>query len=135
MTEGFMDRYVFEESLLPTGFRFPIGYLNIMKGPELPCLTPWWFIGKRTQTARFWLATLQEQYPLRLLIPFAKRDDWSDTLAAFDGADHSGNPAVFHIHAFTPPGWEERGTWRSFEEWLDQARQDAAEFKAEDEGA
>jgi hypothetical protein len=131
--DEFNDRYVFEESLLPTGFRFPSEYLDIMKAPQLPDLVPWAFLGTREKSARFWLSTLQTQYPDRLLIPFAQRGDWSDTLAAFDGSDTSGNPKVFHIHAYTEPGWEQRGTWNSFEDWLKQAHLDSAEFKANDE--
>jgi hypothetical protein len=129
----FKDRYVFEPAVLPPGFRFPEAYLQIMGAAELPKLTPWWFLGKRRRSADFWLHTLREQYPSRLLIPFAKRDDLGDTIAAFDASDTSGNPKVFHIHAFTEPGWEQRGTWESFDEWLKQAQADSAEFRADDD--
>ena len=131
--EQFRDRYLLEESLLASGFRFPDHYIQIMQSSELPDLKPWWLLGKRKKSALFWLSTLKEQYPSRLLIPFAKRDDLSDTLAAFDGSDTSENPKVFHIHAYTEPGWEQRGTWNSFEDWLKQAHLDSAEFKADNE--
>ena len=131
--EQFKDRYMLEESLLPSGFRVPDAYVQIMHSAELPDLAPWWFLGERKDSALFWLSTLKQQYPSRLLIPFAKRDDLSDTLAAFDGSDTSGNPKVFHIHAYTEPGWEQRGTWNSFDDWLKQAHLDSAEFKADDE--
>lgn len=131
--EQFKDRYVFEETLLPSGFQLPGAYLDIMRLPELPKLTPWWFLGKRKASALFWLSALKEQYPSRLLIPFAKRDDLGDTLAAFDGSDTSGNPRVFHIHAYTEPGWEQRGTWNSFEDWYKQAILDSQKFKVDEE--
>lgn len=131
--EQFKDRYVLEESLLPSGFRLPNAYIELIRSPEFPDLTPWWLLGERKQSALFWLSTLKEQYPARSLIPFAKRDDLSDTLAAFDGSDTSGNPRVFHIHAYTEPGWEQRGTWDSFQDWLTQAYSDSAKFKADDE--
>lgn len=131
--EQFKDRYLFERSLLPDLFQFPQAYLQMFQAVELPNLTPWWFLGERKDSALFWLSTLKQQYPSRLLIPFAKRDDLSDTLAAFDGSDFSGSPKAFYIHAFTEPGWEQRGTWNSFDDWLKQAYLDSAKFKAEDE--
>ena len=131
--DEFNDRYVFDDSLLPGGFRFPKEYLDIITAVQLPDLVPWGFLATREKSARFWLSTLQSQYPARLLIPFAQRGDWSDTLAAFDGSDKSGHPKVFHIHAYTEPGWEQRGTWNSFQDWLAQAHADSVEFKADDE--
>ena len=125
------DRYLFDAARLPDGFRFPTAYLELIAGAaRLPDLCPWWFLAESRELAEFWLTTLQQQYPSRELIPIAKRDDLSDTLACFDGADHSGNPVVHHIHAYTEPDWEQRGTWRDFHDWMAQAELDAAEYGA-----
>jgi len=129
----FIDRFVYEESMLPKGFRFPEAYVQLLRSTNIPDLLPWWFLGERKASALFWLSTLKEQYPARSLIPFAKRDDLGDTLAAFDGSDSSGEPKVFCIHAYTEPGWEERGAWNSFQDWLKQATSDSAQFKRENE--
>jgi hypothetical protein len=131
---GFRDRFVFPASELPSGFRFPPRYLSIITASEeLPNLDPWWFLAMRRQTAEFWLETVREQYPSRQLIPIAKNDQFGDTLACFEGTDTSGNPAVHLIHAYTEPGWEQRGTWANFDEWYRDAEYDAAEFAAENE--
>ncbi len=104
----------------------------ILGAAELPDLTPPYFLAIDRQNADFWRETLRDQYPSRLLIPFAMRGDWNDTLACFDGADHSGDPNVFHVHAFTELGWEHRGDWGSFDSWLKQAEIDSAGKKKGD---
>ena len=125
------DRYIFDK--LPVGFRFPEHYLLLITAAAvLPDLNPWWFLAESRELADFWYRTLKVQYPDRSLVPIAKRDDWSDTLACFDGGDQSGDPKLHHIHAYTEPGWEQRGTWASFGEWLRQAEFDSAEYKASD---
>lgn len=132
--ERFKDRYIFPASELPEGFRFPTRYLSLITSPgDLPNLTPWYFLAMDQQNADFWLNTMKEQYPTRKLIPIAMRGDLSDTLACFEGTDVSGNPPLHHIHAYTEPGWEQRGTWNDFDDWYRQAEEDAAEFKAADE--
>jgi hypothetical protein len=125
-------RFLFPPEDLPPGFKFPAAFLDVVKAPELPELTPWWFLAKREKLARGWLDILREQYPERSLVPFAKWDP-SDDVACFDGADTSGNPVVFLIHTFTTPGWEQRGTLPDFGAWLAQAAEDAREYAAENE--
>ena len=59
---------------------------------------------------------LQEQYPERVLVPFAK-DRRTDDVFCFEGNDLAGNPAVILIHSFADPGWEYRGEWSHFDSW------------------
>jgi hypothetical protein len=123
--------YLFEEDSLPTGFRFPESYLRLLKKP-LPDIEPWWWLAPYKASSIFWLETLQEQFPYRTAIPFAK-DNRSDDIACFDGTDTSGDPKVLFIHTFCSPGWEDRGTVDNFDEWLKTTTEESRQFKLERE--
>src|SRR5678809_1292250 len=97
--DSFRDRYVFDASELPPGFRLPERYVSLMNSQELPDLMPWWFLGERRQAADGWLSILREQYPARRLVPFAQRDDENDTIAAF--ATALTRPAGHACSSFT----------------------------------
>jgi hypothetical protein len=114
------DRYLPLPDRLPEGFRFPATYVEIAGSEALPDIEPWWWLSIREQSYVFWMEKLAEQFPDRLLVPFAKMED-SDDLACFDGADQSGQPKVLYIHAYTTAGWEHRGDEASFEVWLSKA--------------
>src|SRR4051812_9896990 len=88
---------------MPQGFRLPPAYLELINAGPVD-LDPWWLLAERKESLDFWTRTLHEQYPNRPLVPFAKRDDTGDDIAAFDATDTSGNPKVLHIHAFSSPG-------------------------------
>jgi hypothetical protein len=125
-----MQRYIFEPELMPNSFRLPTTFLSLVNQERLPTLEPWWFLCIDSEIALFWLDTLRKQYPDRNLIPFAKMSD-SDDLACFDGADISGNPKVLYVHAYTSPGWEQRGEVRDFQAWLVEATELAKRYAAE----
>jgi hypothetical protein len=76
--------------------------------------------------------TLQEQFPYRTLVPFAKTGA-SDDVACFDGTDTSGDPKVLLIHTFCSPGWEDRGSVDNFDEWLKAVEEKSRQFKLERE--
>jgi hypothetical protein len=119
-----------EEGKTPPGFILPRHYVALLANEPLPDLEPWWLLAEQPNIALFWWTTLKAQYPTRSLVPFAKRDDLGDELAAFDGSDLSGDPRVFYVHAYTTPGWERRGDDANFLAWLENARREALEFKA-----
>jgi|GEM_PF-146416 len=123
--------YLFEDNSLPQGFHFPESYLNLLKN-ELPDIEPWWWLAPYRESSVFWLKTLQEQFPYRTAIPFAKADA-SDDVVCFDGTDMSGNPKVLIIHTFCSSGWEDRGTIDSFDEWLKITMEESKQFKLEKE--
>ena len=118
------------KGLTPPGFVLPRAYVALLAEAPLPDLDPWWFLAESPDLAVFWWTTLQEQYPTRRLVPFAKRDDRGDDLAAFDGSDVSGEPRVFYVHAYSTPGWEHRGEAANFVAWLENAKRDSLEYKA-----
>jgi hypothetical protein len=125
-----MERYRIDAKLADHDFKLPLSYLDLIAQDELPDLDPWWFLAKEEDSAIFWAQTLRKLYPGRSLLPFAKIDH-TDDVACFDLSDTSGNPKVFYVHAFASPGWEYRGEVPSFDAWLENAKEESEEFKAE----
>ena len=124
------NRYLYPKSILPAGFLFSKDYLHFMAQQSIPDLEPWWFLCEFKDDAEYWFGELERQYPSRNFIAFAKLED-SDDFACFDGDDHTGDPIVVYVHAFTTPGWEARGSITSFSEWIKKAREESARYKAE----
>ena len=125
------EKYLFEDYSLPSNFKFPQSYLNLME-KGLPDINPWWWLAPHKNSAVYWADTLRNQFPLRMLVPFAKHGG-SDDVACFDGSDSTGNPKVLYIHSFCPPGWEHKDEASSFAEWMQKTEIEAAEFKAEED--
>ncbi|AGY37793.1 MULTISPECIES: hypothetical protein [Streptococcus] len=71
---------------------------------------------------------LQERYPTRKLIPFAKRGDCDDT-ACFEIG--KGNKVQL-IHDFATEGWEQRKEFNDFWEWVEYAVKCMIEYNKED---
>ncbi|MDR1064735.1 MAG: SMI1/KNR4 family protein [Azoarcus sp.] len=123
--------YLFEDGFLSTGFRFPESYLHLVQ-KELPDIEPWGWLASYKELSISWMKILQEQFPYRTLIPFAKFGG-SDDIACFDGTDTSGDPKVLFIHTFCSPGWEDRGTVDNFDGWLKGITEESRQFKLERE--
>jgi hypothetical protein len=106
---------------LPAGFEFPRQFQRLLE-LGLINLEPWHiFTGDNIVTSAKRLASM---YPARSLIPFAWRQD-NDDIVCWDGADST---TVFLIHTFADPGWEQRGVFPTFYDWLRQAVEDLIEF-------
>ncbi|MBH5328965.1 hypothetical protein H9Q10_04695 [Eikenella sp. S3360] len=71
---------------------------------------------------------LQNRYPTRKLIPFARRDDCDD-IACFE-IGKGGKVQL--IHDFAGPGWEQRREFPDCWVWLAQAVNDMIEYNRED---
>ncbi|OCF96948.1 hypothetical protein [Gilliamella sp. wkB308] len=125
-----MAHYLYSKEELPEGFKYPLSFLKIFSKQEVIDLEPWWFLYEFENFAKQWLFELKKQYPTRKLIPFAKASN-TDDIVCFDGSDKSGNPTVYFVHAFASSGWENRGSVCDFDEWLKQAKEESAQFKAE----
>ena len=104
-------------ALAPPSFTFPSSYTTLISLAELPAVSPIFWLLQLDKGVENWTEILREQYPERVLVPFAK-DRRTDDVFCFDGNDHSGNPAVILIHSFTDPGWEYQGEWLHFDSWL-----------------
>ncbi|OCG42894.1 SMI1/KNR4 family protein [Gilliamella sp. Bif1-4] len=125
-----MAHYLYSKEELPEGFKYPLSFLEIVSKKDVLDLEPWWFLYEFEDFARHWLFEVKKQYPTRKLIPFAKTSN-NDDIVCFDGSDISGNPKVYFVHTFATPGWEDRGSVYSFDEWLKQAKEESAQYKAE----
>jgi hypothetical protein len=113
------DFYLFHKIPLRNGFQFPQSYLNLaeLAEEELPEIAPWWWLAPYEDSSLYWLNTLQQQFPSRHLIPFA-RHGGSDDVVCFDASEPATEPSVVCIHGFCSPGHELRGHADTFSEWL-----------------
>lgn len=123
MYENIYEFYLSAE-YLPSKFVYPLAYIELVKG-ELPDLKPWHFIYSKLN---YMFLGLKERYPSRTLIPFARRGD-NDDVACFDAAITCNNPRVIIIHDFASPGYENRGEFADFNEWLEFAKNESIEWK------
>ena len=125
-----IDRVMMYRNFLYPGFSFPDSFVNYVSKMELDDIEPWWFFCHASNYVYFWCEKIRDIYPERKLIPFA---NWrySDDIVCFDGADISGDPKVYYIHAFASSGWEDRGYTDNFDEWLKIARLESAHHKSE----
>ena len=119
--------YIFETATLPSGFEFPVGYLELLQS-GLPDIEPWWWLAPHKDSSIYWKETLGKQFPQRMLVPFAK-DGGSDDVACFEGGSQGEQPKVLIIHSFCTPGWEHRGEFENFSEWLKHACAESASFR------
>ncbi|MCK6432448.1 MAG: hypothetical protein HUU30_13145 [Burkholderiaceae bacterium] len=109
------------ENEWPEGFSYPRQFRRVIEH-GLTELEPWYFLEGRP--LRDTMHGLAERYSGRKLIPFARRQDNDDVACWQVGASES----VFIIHDFASPGWEQRGQFASFYEWLRSAVEDFVEF-------
>lgn len=122
--------YLLSDEELPEGFRYPASFVRTVSSVPAPYFAPWWFLAEHPDLSREWLEMVREEYPSRVLIPFAKYDVYDD-IACFDGTDCSGDPIVHFVHFAASPGWEGRGNVPNFDAWLEVAKRDSEEWRAE----
>jgi hypothetical protein len=115
-------------------FIYPTSFLDMINSckdkSEIPYYEPIYFLGKFPDNLIQWDKNIKKQYPYKNVIPFAKNEN-TDDVFCFDGNDTSGNPKVLTVHTFTTPGWEDRESFESFDEWLEMAQEFSKEFKGE----
>lgn len=123
-----MNRVTYEffinSKILPKDFKYPSSYIDLVN-KELPDIDPWGCFDYMLEHRYKWI---NKRYPDRTLVPFTRRYD-NDDVACFDGTDTSGDPRVIIIHDWASPGWENRGEFENFLEWLDFAKEQAEEWK------
>ncbi len=127
-----MDYDVFEDELLPEGFKFPEAFLDMVCNQSIKAIGPWWFLHGEPEDVHFWLEQIREECPSRPLVPFAKYSAFDD-IACFDGSDTSGDPKIYYFGWTSSPGWDDQnqGTHSHFQRWVEQAKRDAERWKAE----
>ena len=109
------------ETELPSGFGYPRQFMRVIQ-LGLTDLEPWYVL--EGTSLRDAMAGLAERYPNRKLIPFARRQD-NDDIACWEAG---ATEAVFVIHDFATPGWEQRSQFVDFYGWLRRAVDDLIEF-------
>lgn len=117
--------FLSDEMMIYPGFVYPEAY-NIFVKERIPDLQPWDFLWDNEINSVF--IGLKQRYPLRRLVPFARRSD-NDDIACFDASEVSKDPDVIIIHDFASPGWEIRGKCNDFMCWVDMARSESEEWK------
>jgi hypothetical protein len=124
--------------LLPSGFRYPREYLQLVEKSDLPDLFPWHFLGETPDELEPYVTGMLSVHADKHLIPFARFEDSADgDLACFDGSDKNGDPKIY-FHVFgrqsPPPAWEKRHYLKNFAEWLHVAAEESATYKRERSG-
>lgn len=114
---------------LPDGFKYPIAYLRYLEAQDLNQFYPWRFLAETPEEMSFMIQIMNQEYPGKNLIPFARFEDSANgDLACFYGNDHSGNPIIY-FHVFcrqgTPVTWEDRYFLKDFDAWLEMAKEEA----------
>jgi hypothetical protein len=103
----------------PSGFAPPDSFREVVLG-GLPQISPLIWLVEVDGLLEGWSSVLSEQYPGRRLVPFAK-NSLTDDVFCWDIWERHDDPTVHMIHTFTDAGWEERGHWQDFDEWLSDA--------------
>jgi hypothetical protein len=115
---------LFDKTQLPEGFQYPEKLISFLDANGID-IGPWQFLQGKWLKVRH--VGLQDRYPSRKLIPFARRLDCDD-VACFDVMSTVLTPAVIIIHDFASIGWEQREMFDNFDLWLLDALELAKEW-------
>jgi len=127
--------YELLEDVLPKGFKYPKSFLQLIdieNIKDVPYPEPIYFLGEFPKSVKQWDKNIKKQYPTRILVPFAKNEN-TDDVFCFDGTDTSGNPKVYIVHTFASPGWEDRGSYKNFDEWYEDIQEFSREYNKEND--
>lgn len=108
---------------LPKNFEYPRQFIRVVE-LGLTDLEPWIILEGAPLFDRY--RGLKKRYPSRVLVPFARRQD-NDDVACWE--PRAGEGVVVVLHDFASPGWEDRGRYASFADWLRQAIEDLIAFE------
>lgn len=104
------------DDLRATGFRLPCEVATLVV-PE-----PWYLLD--AQALRAMYRTINARYPVRTVVPFARRRD-TDDVATFVVTDPRHDQGmVLTIHDYSSPGFEIEGSFPTLAAWLEAAVQD-----------
>lgn len=92
-------------------FRYPKLFIKALE-LNLVDFDFWYFMS--TEQVMIRINGLIKRYPKRKLIPFARRDD-NDDIACFEVGK---GQRIQIIHDFASEGYEQRGEYNSFGEWM-----------------
>jgi hypothetical protein len=112
---------VLTERELPKWFKYPQQFLRIVELGLLN-LEPWTILMDEQLRNRF--KGLQERYPDRQLLPFARRED-NDDVACWE---KDRGELIVIVHDFASPGYENNAEYDGFWEWFRNAVEDMIEY-------
>lgn len=113
------------EDVTPQNFPYPPGYLEYIRSDARHDLLYWSFLHDSVDFPMYYNA-LQETYPSRRLIPFAKSEVYTETLTCFEIAD-DGTVTILHLDYLCPEEWQR--TYETFAEWLHYAQERPAAYR------
>lgn len=116
-----MEIHLLSTLELPKGFNYPESFLKAIR-LNLIDLEPWYFMNIDDVSQR--IKGMQDRYPDRILIPFARRGD-NDDVACFE---LNKGEEVQIIHDFASGGYEQRNTYNSFWDWFRYAIEEMINF-------
>ncbi|MEK9495064.1 hypothetical protein V2H77_01015 [Photorhabdus sp. P32] len=133
--------FLFDNPLLPKGFKLPAEYVSLAERCIAIDLEPWTFLYNDMATSLSYYGAMLIKYKDKPLIPFAMVNDQSGfyndgyiILACFDGHDLNGDPKIY-LHDYSniskEISWNERYYLENFSAWLELAKEESARYKAE----
>lgn len=109
--------------LLPVWFQYPVNLVSLLDKENID-FGPWQLLHGEWLEVRH--TGLKQRYPDLELVPFARRLD--DDVACFNVSEESAFPKIKIIHDFSSAGWEGRGEFNNFGEWLNAVKEEAEEW-------
>ena len=103
-----MNRNTFflDEDHMPKWFKYPKQFSRIVE-QGLVDFDPWYVLS--SDEVKKLSIELKSRYPLRMIVPFAKKDG-SDDIACWDINDLD---KVYIVHDYASQGWEQRKVYDS----------------------
>ena len=112
---------ILKDKELPSWFHYPQEFLKLIE-LGLVNFEPWVVLLDDQLRTRF--KGLQERFPERQLIPFAKRED-NDDVACWE---KGRGGIVVIVHDFASPGFENSIEYDGFWKWFREAIEDMIEY-------
>ena len=107
----------FEINKVYCDFIYPSNYLNLLE-LNLIDYEEWFFLNPTQVAIR--IEGLQQRYPHRKLIPFARRED-NDDIACFEVGKKD---SVQIIHDFASEGYEQKKQYDKFIDWYNDIKKE-----------
>jgi hypothetical protein len=116
-----MNNMLIDKAYLPLDFEYPYSFIKAT-ALSLVNLEPWLIMDGEFATLR--LVGLRKRYPIRILIPFARRCD-NDDIACFENGKKE---EVQIVHDYASKGYEQRAIYNTFWDWFKFAIDEMIDF-------
>jgi hypothetical protein len=116
------EKFILPKGQRPDWLEYPKGFLSLADADTLH-LTPWQLM--EAEVALMRSNELVGRYPSRMLFPFAFRQN-NDDLACWEKGH---GERVVIIHDFAESGWENEGSFDTFQHWLEAAKKESSDWE------